>query len=460
MISQQHVIGTDAFRATLDLTLDAVFFFDATSLRFTYVNQGAVDQTGYRREKLLSLHPYDIKPEYPEPRFRELIAPLLSGAQESLRFETLHRTRDRGDIPVEIFLQYVIPVGEAPRFVAITHEITSRHQAKQILMKALEELSGSEQRQMELLQLAQREHGRLMALLSAMNPGILFADLEGRVEYINPAFRCMWGIEDDIELIGRSTREVLRHATANPLLPDPSAPGTMEVADPQHDSEPMELKLQDGRTFTRRSYPVKQQLGSLIGRLWLFEDITRERQTAEQLTYLAEHDALTGLYNRRRFQEHLERMISNARRSGASFALLYFDLNKFKPINDRFGHRAGDMVLVRISEAVAALVRSGAMLARLGGDEFAILSELSTEEEPVQLAARIADAVAAIPFSFADKPVRVSVSIGIALFPRDGVDADELVAHADDAMYQAKDLVGQDWAIYHPEPHDSGRDGG
>src|SRR5690606_9771398 len=113
--------------------------------------------------------------------------------------------------------------------------------------------------------------------------------------------------------------------------------------------------------------------------------------------------------------------------------------DKFKPINDRFGHRAGDTVLVRVSEAVSALVRSGEMLARLGGDEFAILSELSTEEEAVRLAERIAGAVNALEFSFEEEEdIQLTASIGITLFPRDGDNADELVAHADAAMYQAK----------------------
>ena len=448
MISPQHVMGNDAFRATLDLTLDAVYFFDAATLRFTYVNQGAVDQTGYRREQLLRMHPYDLKPEYPEPHFRDLIAPLLSGEQESLRFETLHRTREAGDIPVEVFLQYVVPVGDTPRFVAISHDITPRQQARDTLMNALDQLSASEQRQMEQLQLTQREQARMAALLSAMRFGILFEDEHGRVEYVNPAFRHIWEINDEIELIGHPSQEVLHHSPRRFAGPEHASRLVLDVTDEKEASESIELALRDGCTLTQRSFPVRVANGRLIGRLWIFEDITREQKTAEQLVHLAEHDALTGLYNRHRFQEHLERMISNARRSGAVFALLYFDLDKFKPVNDRFGHRAGDTVLMRVSEAVSALVRSGEMLARLGGDEFAILSELSTVEEAVRLAERIARAVDSLVFSFGDESVQLSASIGITLFPRDGGNADELVAHADAAMYQSKRKADYAWTLY------------
>lgn len=451
MISPLQVMGNDAFRATLDLTLDAVFFFDADSLRFIYVNQGALDQTGYTRKQLLDLHPYDIKPDYPEASFREFIAPLKSGELDSLRFETRHRTRNGKDIPVEIFLQYVAPGGEPPRFVAISHDITPRQQAKNTLMRALDQLSASEQRQMELLQLAQSEQNRMAALLSAMRFGILFADQEGRVEYVNPAFRAMWAIDADVELIGHPCRDVLQHSPHQFSGPEHASRQILEATDKHAIEETVELELQDGRTLTQKSYPVGKPNGPIMGRLWIFEDITQERQTAAQLAYLAEHDALTGLYNRHRFQEHLDRMISNARRSGAVFALLYFDLDKFKPVNDRFGHRAGDTVLVSVGTAISRLVRSGEMLARLGGDEFAILSELSSEEEAVRLAERIAGAIADIPFQFNGTTLHLTSSIGIALFPRDGDDADELVAHADSAMYQAKNQGRNAWSIYRPD---------
>lgn len=451
MISPLQVMGNDDFRATLDLTLDAVFFFDADSLRFIYVNQGALDQTGYTRKQLLGLHPYDIKPDYPEANFRDLIAPLQNGELDSLRFETRHRTRNGEDIPVEIFLQYVAPGGEPPRFVAISHDITPRLQAKNTLMLALDQLSASEQRQMELLQLAQSEQNRMAALLSAMRSGILFADQEGLVEYVNPAFLAMWAIDADVDLIGRPCREVLHHSPHRFSGPEHASRHILDTTDKHAIEETLELELRDGRTLTQKSYPVGKPNGRIMGRLWMFEDITQERQTASQLAHLAEHDVLTGLYNRHRFQEHLDRMINNARRSGAMFALLYFDLDKFKPVNDRFGHRAGDTVLVNVGTAVSRLVRSGEMLARLGGDEFAILSELSTEEEAVRLAERIAGAITDIPFQFNDTTLHLTSSIGIALFPRDGDDADELVAHADAAMYQAKKQGRNAWNIYRPD---------
>ncbi|WP_018872306.1 EAL domain-containing protein [Thioalkalivibrio sp. ALJ16] len=438
----------EAFRSTLDLTLDAVFLFDVDTLRFIYVNQGAVDQTGIPRDELLTLHPFDIKPEYPEPRFRQLIEPLRRGERDQMRFETRHIHRDGREVPVEISVQLVAPRGQTARYVAISHDITQRKRNEETLLQALGDLEAARDEQGRLLELTQREQGRMAALLSAMSIGILFEDREGRVEYINPAFRRMWAIHGDIELVGRPSRDVLEHSTHRFARPDHASRYVLHVLDTHEISERFEVDLYDGRILTQVSYPVHDSDERSIGRLWLYEDVTHERQTAQQLVYLAEHDALTGLYNRHHFQKHLEHVIRSERRRHGRFALLYFDLDEFKTINDTFGHRAGDTVLVRAAGEIAALVRSQDLFARLGGDEFAILVDCESEQEPVELAERVGRAISAIPFRFRGQNYRLTASIGIAYFPDHGDNVEDLVAHADTAMYQAKDLGKNTWAVF------------
>ncbi|WP_018875588.1 EAL domain-containing protein [Thioalkalivibrio sp. ALE31] len=438
----------ESFRSTLDLTLDAVFLFDVETLRFIYVNQGAVDQTGIPREELLELHPYDIKPDYPEPRFRQLIEPLRRGERDQFRFETSHRHRDGFEVPVEISLQLVAPRGETARYVAISHDITQRKRNEEALLQALSELEASRDEQTRLLELTRREQGRMAALLSAMSIGILFEDREGRVEYVNPAFRRMWAIGSEVELVGRPSREVLEHSTHRFARPDHASRHVLHVLDTHEISERFEVDLYDGRILTQVSYPVHDTDERSIGRLWLYEDVTHERQTAQQLVYLAEHDALTGLYNRHHFQKRLEHVIHSERRRNGRFALLYFDLDEFKTINDTFGHRAGDTVLVRAAGEIAALVRSQDIFARLGGDEFAILVDRESEQEPIELAERVGRAISAIPFRFRGQNYRLTASIGIAHFPEHGDNVEDLVAHADTAMYQAKDLGKNTWAVF------------
>ncbi len=121
------------FKSTLDDTLDCVFMFRPDTLRFFYVNKGAMEQVGYVQKEMLNMTPVDIKPEYDEPRFRELIQPLLEGSRQSITFETVHQRKNGSQVPVEIFLQYIAPAGETPRFVAIVRDLTERKRAEKVL---------------------------------------------------------------------------------------------------------------------------------------------------------------------------------------------------------------------------------------------------------------------------------------------------------------------------------------
>ena len=129
------------FKNTLDQTLDCVFMFHADNLCFSYLNEGALQQVGYSREELLNMHPYDIKPEFSELEFREMIAPLVSGEQASFNFETVHQHKDGHRIPVEIFLQYIEHPEERSHFVALVRDITQRKQFELSLMQNEERLN-------------------------------------------------------------------------------------------------------------------------------------------------------------------------------------------------------------------------------------------------------------------------------------------------------------------------------
>jgi PAS domain S-box-containing protein len=133
------------FRDTLDRTHDCVFMFDPETLRFIYANEGALQQVGYSADELRTMHPFDIKPEYPEPAFRRMIVPLRDGARQTLNFETVHRHRDGHLIPVEVTLELVAPAGATPRFVAVVRDISDRR-------KRDEALRASEQRYRELFE--------------------------------------------------------------------------------------------------------------------------------------------------------------------------------------------------------------------------------------------------------------------------------------------------------------------
>jgi diguanylate cyclase (GGDEF)-like protein len=331
---------------------------------------------------------------------------------------------------------------------ALRDRIEAQRGVEAELRQALESLRRSEAEQRRYAQEAEHEHARLVSLLSAMNLGILFVGTDARVIYHNPAFARIWMIKDTAGLVGRPVTEVLASSASALSRPDHFSRHILGVLATREVSDSLEIPMADGRVVTQLNYPVRDRDGQFAGHLWIYEDVTHERQTAAQLAYLAEHDPLTGLYNRHRFQQELARMISDCDRGHHLGALLFFDLDEFKVINDNYGHRAGDAVLIRVASEVGALVRRNEVLARLGGDEFAVLVPNAREEDVIQLAERIVRAVGALPFRFEGQNLRLTSSLGIALYPVHAADADTLVAHADTAMYQAKQAGKNTWRVY------------
>jgi diguanylate cyclase (GGDEF)-like protein/PAS domain S-box-containing protein len=323
-------------------------------------------------------------------------------------------------------------------------------------IRDISELKASEAKALDYLAGAEAERARLQALLSAMNLGILFVGADQRVIYHNPAFNHIWLLPENVNLIGQSAKVIFAQSACELTQAEQYRDYIGDVLSRQTDADSFEILASDGRVVTQLSYAVRDRDARFIGHLWVYEDVTSERQTAEQLLYLAERDALTGLYNRHRFQNELERMLAESGRLtgllGVSSALLYFDLDEFKTINDHFGHTAGDSMLVRVAGEVSGLIRRNEMLFRLGGDEFAILMPSADMAQAEVLAERVVRAIAQIPFRFAEQAhsqtLHISSSLGIALYPLHAADQDQLVACADAAMYQAKQAGKNAWRAY------------
>ena len=330
---------------------------------------------------------------------------------------------------------------------ASIHDVNDLKATEASLREALTELRVAENLQTQYLKESEQERARLVSLLSAMNLGILFVAADATVIYHNATFNRMWLIDERAELIGLPVQAVLAQSSTL-ARPDHFSRHLASVLESRETSSSFEIQMADGRVITELDYPVRDRDGHFIGHLWVYEDITRERQTAEQLVFLAERDAVTGLYNRHRFQQELNRTMLESERKKSRCAVMFFDLDDFKSVNDTYGHRAGDALLVRVAGDISGLVRKNEVLARLGGDEFAILLPTVGDDEAEQLAERVVRAVAQIPFTFEGHSMRLTASLGIAYFPSQAADADELVAKADIAMYQAKRAGKNAWRVY------------
>jgi diguanylate cyclase (GGDEF)-like protein len=193
-----------------------------------------------------------------------------------------------------------------------------------------------------------------------------------------------------------------------------------------------------------RGEPVRDQAGRITGLLGTTQDIS-DRKEAEELRrleahsrHLALHDPLTGIANRSLLMNRLEHAVAQARRGGGKVALVYIDLDRFKPVNDTHGHQAGDHVLCEVAARLADCVRRTDTVARIGGDEFVVMLEDVEDRQVCELLAGKAVAAVSSSILYGRIELAVGASAGIACYPDDGASADELMANADAAMYQAK----------------------
>ena len=194
-----------------------------------------------------------------------------------------------------------------------------------------------------------------------------------------------------------------------------------------------ELNRPDGRVIEMRSIPIVAG-----GFVRTYTDITVRKAADERVHYLAHHDDLTRLVNRVAFRERLQEALGMARTSRRGTALLYLDLDRFKEVNDTRGHDVGDRVLAEAAQRMRACVRAVDTVARLGGDEFAIILPFLDDRNAAENLAQRLLRTLAEPFVFDDVPSSIGVSIGIAICPDDGISVDDLLQHADGALYNAK----------------------
>ena len=169
-----------------------------------------------------------------------------------------------------------------------------------------------------------------------------------------------------------------------------------------------------------------------------FTDITERKQAEEKLKYAALHDPLTALPNRRLFSDRLDQVLKKANRAGGQAAVLYLDLDYFKPVNDLYGHETGDRVLQEVARRIQACIRDADTVARIGGDEFVVILEgIENREAARKVARKITDSICE-PISVFGHVCRVGASIGVSLYPADGDDSGSLLKIADHDMYEAK----------------------
>ncbi|WP_297813312.1 EAL domain-containing protein [uncultured Methylophaga sp.] len=282
------------------------------------------------------------------------------------------------------------------------------------------------------------------AILENAIIGIAFVR-ERRFIRVNRRFEDLFGFDRD-QITNQSTRSIYPNEQAYLQFGDQSY---QALASSESYEAQLELIRQDGGKFwCALSGKAIDPNDPIAGTIWLFEDVTQQRENEEYLTRLASIDSLTGLPNRNVFNDRVEHAIHKAQRDGRRLAVFFLDLDHFKHINDSLGHNTGDMLLREVARRIKACLREGDTVARLGGDEFTLLLEdISSAEHVGKVAEKVIHSMTR-PYKIESTEISVSPSIGISLYPADGRDVDMLVRNADAAMYHAKKQGRNNFQFY------------
>jgi diguanylate cyclase (GGDEF)-like protein/PAS domain S-box-containing protein len=288
------------------------------------------------------------------------------------------------------------------------------------------------------------EKERAEVTLQSIGDAVISTDAQGRIDYMNPVAESLTGWSAD-EAHGREIGNVLNLVTElkhepleNPLL---RALGRGENRGDGNAADHSVLVTRSGQEIAiqESAAPICDRQGRMIGAVIVFHDVTKERRLKRALAYQASHDALTGLINRREFDNRLQAAVLSAQRGEGSYALLYIDLDQFKIVNDTCGHQAGDRLLRDVTGLLQTRVRASDTIARLGGDEFGVLLENCALDQATRIAESARQSIRDYRFVWGATALSVGASVGVVEIKRDTENVASIMSAADIACYAAKD---------------------
>ena len=442
----------EQFRTLVESIVDyAIFMLDAEGRVISW-NAGAERLKGYREDEILGFHFSRFYPLGQIERGKPQVD--LEVAAAKGRFED-EGWRVRKDGSLYWANVIIAPVrdkaGQLIGFAKVTRDLTERR----LTMQRLES-----------------SEARLQAFMNHSPSPMFIKDLSGHYQYVNETFTRAFGRQRH-EIIARTDAEIFPAEVATQF----AANDAIALATPAGIEFEEFAKYRDGRLHTSivHKFPMFDSHGEVIGLGGVVTDITERkeleealrqnnsqlraairtevalRRRQEHLQRIVAQDPLTGVTNRAPFHRRAEHAIAASRRSGQVVALLFIDLDRFKDINDRYGHAVGDEVLRQVAARLSGCLREVDTIARQGGDEFLVLLDgIEHAEQVTQVTARMQEDLAR-PMNVEGREIVVTSSIGIALYPKDGKEVSTLVRMADLAMYRSKQLGRNTVQFYTPE---------
>ena len=408
---------------------DALIMMDDEG-KISFWNAAAEKTFGYSAQEVMGkeLHAF-IAPARYYDAFKKVYGHFRAtgeGAMIGQTGELMAMRRGSVEFPVELSLA-ALKLKNRWHAVGIVRDITKRKQDE-------EKLRMSE--------------ARLQATLDNSPYMIWQKDLEGRYIACNQIFAKASGQKQPQDVLGKTDLDLWPQGLAEKYRADDK-----EVISTRRQKVLEELTVTDGQEYWVETCktPIVDKNGYLFGTTGFAQDITARKQVEGQMDHLAHYDALTGLPNRRLFSDRLQQAIATAKRDKAPIALLFLDLDKFKPVNDELGHDVGDLLLKEVGKRLQNCVRESDTVARIGGDEFVVLlSAIEAGQDAMLVADKILYALN-LPFELAGHSIGIAASVGVAVYPEHGSDEKMLTKNADIAMYNAKSGGRNCARLYHPD---------
>jgi diguanylate cyclase (GGDEF)-like protein/PAS domain S-box-containing protein len=420
---QQDLAVREELRQLLQVTAhEGMWDFDARNNSIRYSPQWKA-MMGYSDEEL----DY-TRPDWSRMIHQDDLARVQTGLRKHLAgeteiFESVHRVQRRdGDWRwIECRVKGLNDDhGRLRRLVGVENDITERKIYEEALF---------------------REKESAQITLQSIGDGVATTNAEGRIEYLNPVAEELtgWRVED---ALGRPLEEIFRgfHEETCEPLENPLAMA-IERNRSIKSVRPTLLIRRDGNELYVESTasPIRNDKGDVSGGALVFHDVSESRELNRRLSYHASHDILTGLVNRREFENRLDRAVKSARARESAYALLYLDLDRFKIINDTCGHQAGDILLGQLGALLKSRVRWRDCLSRLGGDEFGVLLESCSLDEAMRSADGLVTAIDEFKFTWEDRSFKLTASIGVVPITTDNDDVATILNAADAACQAAKE---------------------